>query len=89
MAVAAINGSTGGFHVPNYHRNSNTGNVPAPIQAGKVYGPVTFPTPTTNPFGGATNGVPVVRPTNFRTQPTQSSYPVKTTTGNSFMPKAR
>ena len=36
-------GTVGGIHIPNYLLNANTGGVVAPIQAGSIYGPVSFP----------------------------------------------
>jgi hypothetical protein len=53
-------GTTGGYHVPNYLLDSTTGNVPHPLQAGNIYGPVAF---------GA-NGIfqPVAPPQNIAAQ---------------------
>jgi hypothetical protein len=42
MADRSQIGTVGGFHVPNYLINSKTGVVPHPLQAGNIYGPVTF-----------------------------------------------
>ena len=47
-------GANGGSHVANYHRDATTGNVPAPIQAGNIYGPVAFVSSNRNPVAAPT-----------------------------------
>jgi hypothetical protein len=49
-------GFSGGLHVNNYHGDYTTGKTPAPIQAGRAYGPVSF---VGNIFSGITAPPPV------------------------------
>ncbi len=75
-------GATGGFHVPNYHRNSTTGHTPAPIQAGKIYGPFAFS--GSKPFGLSKPVPGLVRPTSIRVGTNKTAYPATNLSGYAF-----
>lgn len=48
-------GTTGGLHITNYLKDSRNGGVVAPIQAGRIYGPVAFPNWQANFVSGPAN----------------------------------